>query len=186
MSDCVQRAFDDDPAGVAQLLAGDAWYPITGASRYLISTQGRIVSFVKRKPHELKPVPRSQYVGVSLIRDDGTKTNRVVHRMVLEAFAEPPEAGADVTRHLNGRPHDNRLGNLAWGTTKENSADKVAHGTAQVGEKNGYARLTDTQVVEMRALYAGGGWSFKRIAQRYRVHIKTAHQAIRRRTWKHL
>lgn len=132
----IWRAMNADPAGVARLLAGDAWYPVAGASRYLVSSQGRVVSFVKKRPRELKPVPRSQYLGVSLICDDGAKINRVIHRMVLEAFAEPPVIENPISRHLNGHHHENRIGNLAWGTTRENYADAVTHGTALLGERN--------------------------------------------------
>src|SRR5262245_55405966 len=130
----------------------------------------------------MKPIKMGQYLGLHLAGDDGELHKRYVHRLVLEACSEPPEAGQE-TRHLNGDRFDNRIENLAWGTRAENTADRFRHGTVLFGERNPRARLTRDQVEEMRALYAAGGWSFKRLAARYGVTTMTAHRAVRRHSW---
>jgi predicted XRE-type DNA-binding protein len=71
----------------------------------------------------------------------GSPRRFFVHRLVLQAHVRAPRAG-EVCRHLNGKPSDNRVENLQWGTQRENSNDKIAHGTATVGERNGRAKLS--------------------------------------------
>lgn len=51
-----------------------------------------------------------------------------IHRLVCEAFNGSPGKGDLVVRHMNAIRSDNRPGNLAWGTRKENSAGRKAHG----------------------------------------------------------
>ena len=120
--------------------------------------------------HWRKLKPTRQYRGhmsVFLGRDD----QRLVHRLVLEAFVGPCPEGMEC-RHLDGNPGNNRLDNLAWGTPKENFADSMRHGTAycltpearehashlwdhvkhKTGEKHHRAKLTDNQVAIIRAI----------------------------------
>jgi HNH endonuclease len=63
----------------------------------------------------LQPTPdRDGYLRVSL------RNRRVgVHQAVALAFHGPPEV-----RHLNGDHRDNKPGNLAWGSHRENERDK--------------------------------------------------------------
>jgi hypothetical protein len=88
-----------------------------------------------------------------------------IHRLVLEAFVGPCPPGCEA-RHLNGNPGDNRLENLAWGTKKQNAADRKAHGRHITS-----CKLTPTKVVETRKLMAEGV-SHKQIAKLY--HISAA------------
>lgn len=65
------------------------------------------------------------YLRTGLSRSGHTKTFRV-HRLVAEAFLGDG-SGLEV-RHLDGDPMNNRVGNLKWGTSKENSEDTMRHG----------------------------------------------------------
>lgn len=100
------------------------------------STLGRI----RRCGRILTPY-RATYLTVH-VRPLGTVP---VHRLVLEAFVGPRRAGRQA-RHLNGDRYDNRLENLAWGTAKENAADKVRHGTQRRGELVHTALLAEADV----------------------------------------
>lgn len=51
-----------------------------------------------------------------------------VHRLVALVFLGPPRDGDEV-RHLDGKPSNNVVKNLAWGTHLENMQDMVRHGT---------------------------------------------------------
>jgi hypothetical protein len=71
---------------------------------------------------------KSPYVGAGYYRVElgygagGKKFN--VHRLVLEAFVGPRPPGKQC-RHINGDSLDNRLENLAWGTSKEDRDDRL-------------------------------------------------------------
>jgi hypothetical protein len=69
---------------------------------------------------------------------DGNYTAKKVHALVCAAFHGPRPDGCNETRHLNGKPYDNRPQNLRWGTTKENYLDRVKHG--RDGLKRGNVR----------------------------------------------
>lgn len=68
------------------------------------------------------------------------------------------------------------------GTAKQNNSDKIKHGTHLVGEQCHTAKLTEKQVLHIRA----SGKSEADLAQEFCV-TRGAIEAIRsRRTWKHL
>ena len=48
------------------------------------------------------------------------------------------------------------LSNLRWDTHKNNCADKIAHGTAQRGEKHGGSKLKNAQVLEIKRRLKNG------------------------------
>lgn len=86
---------------------------------------------------------------------------------------------------------------LWLGTAAENSADMARKGRARSGrrgadtvvvrgEEANNAKLTDAQVVQMRADYATGLWTFKALAAAYGVTSMCAHRAVRGLTFTHL
>lgn len=73
-----------------------------------------------------------------------------IHVLVCEAAHGPRPSVVHVVRHLNGDPSDNRPANLQWGTPKDNGGDTVRHGRTRRGQKNGQAKLTESDVIEIR------------------------------------
>jgi hypothetical protein len=60
-----------------------------------------------------------------------------VHHLVLEAFVGPCPPGQEA-RHVNDNDRaNNALSNLAWGTHRENCADRDRHGATARGDRNG-------------------------------------------------
>lgn len=49
-----------------------------------------------------------------------------IHRLVATAFLEQT---GPLVRHLDGDKSNNRLDNLAWGTSSDNTRDSIRHGT---------------------------------------------------------
>lgn len=88
--------------------------------------------------------------GYLAVRLGNPRRTHRVQRLVCLAF-HGPSKGRKETRHLNGIKTDNRPTNLAWGTAKDNAADRDSHGTTAKGEANGAAKLSDAQVIEIRA-----------------------------------
>lgn len=123
-----------------------------------------------------------------VLRHDGREKAWLIHRLVLTAFrgaAPHPRAQA---RHLNGNRLDNRLANLAWGSAKQNAADKRRHGTAsgwkskQRGSRHHRSSLTADDVRAIRASDETSG----KLAERYGVTPSAIRKIRRRVTWRHV
>ncbi len=96
----------------------------------------------------------SGYLKVGLYFEGNGKGKGVlVHRFVLLAWVGSPLAGQQA-RHLDGNQRNNRLENLAWGTGKENQADRFVHGTSGNGSCNAAAKLTENEVLTVLDLIA--------------------------------
>lgn len=82
-------------------------------------------------------------------------------RVVLLAHQPPPFPGAECC-HIDGDFTNNDPSNLRWGTSKENTADSLRHGTFSPpphwnGSQHPNAKLTEADVAEIRATYAAAG-----------------------------
>lgn len=78
-----------------------------------------------------------------------------MHRLVLEAFTGVRPKGMQCL-HRDGNKLNTCLWNLSWGTSKQNARDKVMHGTMASGERNGWSKLKESQVIEIRERYLNG------------------------------
>lgn len=124
---------------------------------------------------------RGGYERISLSRD-GRKQQFGVHQLVCCAFIGPRPVGMEVA-HLNGDPADNRAENLAWRTPRDNSADKVVHGTHQVGERHPRAKLTADAVVQIRSRLAAGE-GVVALAAAFGVHQSTISDIKSGKRWR--
>lgn len=126
------------------------------APKYAVTEDGQVYSLTSIPPRRLSLSETTNgYIKVSLWIE-GRPVSRSVHRLVAEAFNLPKPNGADVVRHLDGNKKNNRLSNLAWGTFGENSRDAVLAGAIKSGEESPSAKLTTTQVIEIKRLIARG------------------------------
>ena len=122
-----------------------------------------------------------------------------VSRLVLETFVGLAPTGM-VARHLDGSRANNRVGNLAWGTPAENSADMVAHGTAargdrngmrlhpnstSKGEKNGSARITARHVLYARKLLECN-FTVRDVMEELGISKTQAFRIKNRESWAHI
>lgn len=123
----------------------EKWLPIPGYDGYEVSDQGRVRSYRRGQPSIIGST-KDSYPNV-LLYNGRARRRFTVHSLVMLAFVGPRPDGQEV-RHLNGSPKDNRLVNLKYGTSKENSADCEAHGRTRRGEAHGNCKLSDAQVEE--------------------------------------
>ena len=108
----------------------------------------------------------------------------LVHRLILEAFVGPCPAGLEC-RHGNGDPADNCIDNLSWGTHSANCLDKEDHGNGFRGESNRTARLTESQVIEIRRRCAAGESQLD-VRRDYEIDQSHISSIVRRVIWKHV
>lgn len=122
----------------------EVWKPIPGWP-YMASNLGRIKRSDNGRIMSHAPLDRGHLV-VCLTRDKEHK-NKYVHRLVMSAFHGDSR---QLVRHLDGNPTNNNLQNLCYGTVKENSDDRLLHGTDFCGEKCPFAKLCDDDVKWIR------------------------------------
>ena len=155
--------------------------PIPSFENYYATKDGRIWSSKTNK--FLKQCARNEqgHLVVSL-----PEKKQYVHRLILETFVSPCPKNMEC-RHLDGNPANNKLSNLKWGTSRENSLDAVKHKTyyhAQ-GEGHGRAKLTNNKVREIRKLLKLG-FTRRQLGELYGVAHSVINCINARKTWKHI
>lgn len=100
------------------------------------------------------------------------------HVTVCEAFYGVRPDGHHAA-HRNGDQTDNRAENLRWASKEENEADKRLHGRSMDGERNHQAKLTSTDVAEIRSRKT----LLRQEADRYGVSISMISKIRRGEAW---
>lgn len=139
----------------------------------------------------LKPSPGKGYLFVGLYDGHGSRRRISIHHLVLEAFVGPrplPWTGPERTEGCHFPDPDrtnNRPGNLRWGTRKENGVDAVLQGRSQKGERNGFSKLKEEDIREMRRLYSEG-LSPRKICKLFAVCKTNVENIVYGKTWLHV
>lgn len=119
--------------------------------------------------------------GYAVLRHDGR--NERAHRLMCTlVHGEAPTQTHDAC-HNCGKGHEGCVNpnHLRWDTRAGNFADKLTHGTHNRGEQCPVAKLTETDVREIRSLI--GSMPFPQIAARFSVSTATIHDIKNRKSW---
>lgn len=157
---------------------------------YEVSSKGRVRSLPRQAARAfyqgriLKLGVHPQGYRSVILSGRGKRKTVLVHALVLGAFIGQCPPGNE-GRHLNGVRSDNRLENLAWGTSSENEYDKLKTGTMQHGSRNGHAKLSEKDVLDIRQRNANGE-SQRALAVAYGVSQPQISRLITGTRWGHL
>lgn len=167
-------------------IENEIWKEIADNPNYLVSNYGRVKSSARavntkygvrnKKEHILTPRDIHGYLHVGFNNSEGKLIQPLVHRLVMYAFVgiKPyPEWEID---HINGDSHDNRLENLEYVSSSENSKRAIALGlqtpeSLSLSKKN--RKMTPAQIIEMKKQFLrenrtlGGGCDNKDFLDRY-------------------
>lgn len=170
----------------------EEWRAINGFDGYEVSNLGNVRSWLLRgygttkasEPHPMKARTINGYARITFGTRVRPSPGRYVHRLVLEAFVGPAPKGTEAC-HNNGNRLDNRVENLRWDTRKNNHADKVAHGTAQRGERSGMSKLTTEQIRAIRTARSAGE-GIVSLGRKYGVAHSHISRICLNKVWNHL
>lgn len=118
---------------------------------------------------------------------EGIRHNSSAHRLVWLHFRGRIPDGL-VINHKNGNKSDNRLDNLEVVTPSVNAQHaarilKVGHCANQNGERNYMAKLTKSDVIEIRRRRNEKNEPLKKIADDYRIKFQAVSKIARGDRW---
>ena len=112
----------------------EQWKDVVGyEGRYMVSNLGNIKSTFKysdnkmnKRLNKLGYREKNIYIGyntsgypVVVLRENGKKKFKSIHRLVAEAFI-PKKENKNIVNHIDGNKSNNCVDNLEWVTSKEN------------------------------------------------------------------
>lgn len=166
---------------VNSISVAEEWRKVPGFPAYEVSSLGKIRSYWKRMgprcppprmrmgdaPKMLKQNCVQDRLFVTLSDGQGRVETWQVGRVVLMAFGRLPNEGEEALHGPDPNPHNNWIGNLRWGTRKQNLADMI-----QQRGRHATGKLMVGEVTEIRRLLARGH-ADSRIARWYEVSGRT-------------
>jgi hypothetical protein len=163
--------------------ADSTWNPVPEHEGYYASKDGQILSIKRGKPRIMKQITSKDGHKYVFMYDNAIMKKVWAHRAVLSAFSGYDGKGLEC-RHLDDNSSNNTLKNLAWGTRLQNVADKRRNGGIPTGERSGTHKLTEQQVLEIRATH--GTKPLRKIAEQYGVSHTCVRRAALGIKWAHL
>lgn len=139
-----------------------------------------------------KPIKLSTNRGGYLffnIYNSFTKKNTIVlvHKFIAKLFIPNPN-NLPAINHIDGDKKNNNVSNLEWCTISYNSKHAIEHKLHKVisGKDNNctWAKLTSTQVEEIRNKYIPRKYSWNTLAKEYGVSRSLIQQILNGSIWK--
>ena len=167
----------------------EGWYKVSNLGN--VRSLDRAITYSNGRKHfekgkMLKPTLKSNgYYYVSLSRN--CKTPKYdIHKLVAIAFLENPN-NYKCVNHIDGNKLNNNINNLEWCSYSYNAihANKLGLTTVTKGETNGMAKLTETQVKEIKELL-NKGHTGRSLANKFNVAEATISQIKNNKLWSHI
>lgn len=150
---------------------------------YEISDKGRVRSLNYRSTGEIAIMSQTLRRGYPRIAKH--EKSFQVHTLVADAFIGPRPEGMQVN-HKDGNKQNNRRNNLEYCTPSQNTAHAHRSGLCnQKGDKNNASKLTEENVMRIKAIVRGGLSQTKTAAQ-FGVSRATVNFIMLGKRWGHV
>ena len=166
----------------------EQWKTIPSLYQYEASSLGRIRRrAIGRYYRNVGPIKTQKensngYLRVA-IEIKGKVKQFLVNRLVCETFHGYAPSEKYTAAHRDGNRKNNKSENLSWLTRKENYQDQILHGTSKRGSGNSMAKLTEQEVLDIRARRDLG---IKVLALVFGVTESCIRSILAKRIWRYL
>lgn len=153
---------------------------------YYCLSDGRVWSI--KRARFLKPANHTLgYLFIGKFKINGKKKLALLHQIVAHTFIPNPEKLPELN-HKDGNKHNCSVKNLEWVTRQQNMRHAWDNGMMEDARKNlrdskGNAKLTESQVREIRKCFESNSKTVKELASFYNVHIGTIYRIANLRRW---
>ena len=138
----------------------------------------------KHLKHTLSP---KGYHTVYVYNNEMKGSSQRVHRLVAEAFVKGKTIDNNIVNHIDGDKSNNHYKNLEWCNIQYNNRHAIeVLGVKRTGNSNGYSKLSENQVKNIRYLHKHSNLSCTQIANIYDVNKTTVSRIVKRITWNHI
>jgi hypothetical protein len=151
------------------IIDGEEWRPVAAwEDLYEVSSLGRVRSLPRSRARTNRGIQqvvhyKGRLLSLSLrngypfvgLRDGLRYVKAYVHQLVCEAWHGPRPQGFDVA-HADGGRIVNTPQNLRWASRLENMRDKSLHGTERTRDNYLHAKISSSNLADIRAKYAAG------------------------------
>lgn len=126
------------------------WKEIPNFPGYEVSPEGEVRSWLREDIHYMTPqLCNRGYHQLNLMKN-GKRYRRTVHGMVAAAYLGGWKP--KVVNHKNGNKLDNRVDNLEWVTSAENSKHAFDTGLQKSGQDHHHSTVSDSTIDSIRKL----------------------------------
>lgn len=168
----------------------EEWKPVVGYEEYyIVSNHGNVMRVAVYRAKIIAPLKPQKSTGGYHHVNLSTPTKGVrqfpIHKLVMQAFVgERPKEMRDIN-HIDGNKTNNRLDNLEYCTRSENNKHAYSIGLRRPlhGTQNNRAKLTQSQVDEIRQLYSFRKTTMAMLAAKYGVNKAQIFNIIHHRSW---
>lgn len=173
----------------------EEWKDVVGYEGfYQVSDKGRVKSLdrVDCLGHARKGIILKQRVTKwgymrTMLYKNGVSKQESIHRLVGKAFI-PNIENKEQINHIDGVKTNNSVFNLEWCSLSENRKHAYRTGLQhpQIGEANGFSKLKEWQVREIREIYKRGGYTKRELGRKYGVCAANVGMIINNKIWKNI
>jgi hypothetical protein len=157
---------------------------IPGYHDMFATPEGKIISTRRGRPRERKVYTFRGHRRVNIRQGPKVEPARVA-QLICATFHGPRPNPDHEAIHVNGNRTDNAADNVKWALPDERIAGQVERGTQVRGERHPRHKLTEVEVLEIKALSVQGH-TRNYLAERFHVCASNIGFIVSGKTWKHL
>jgi len=177
----------------------EIWKPVRRyEGLYKVSNYGQVKSLARLRRHNNKILGKwcKRILKISLRKDktiiaslwkNNKGKNFIVARLVAAAFIPNP-LNKPCVNHIDNNPSNNKINNLEWCTHKENYAHSAKQKRNCYGERNGFSKLKEKDIINIRKKYMKFSKKTNTcsLAKKYKVCQASIWGIINFISWKHI